>query len=293
MNDKEILNLAAKHNLVLLLESLRINDMGLDFKVAIGRTESGEEWVLRIPRFPSVMKRAKVEAHVLHLVASHLDVAVPDWQIHSEQLIAYPLLPGVPGLELDEEGNPEWFVDISSPKYSASMGEVLAQLHSVPIAEATDTGVEVRTPQESRVAWYADIDKVKSEFTVSPALLDRWTAWLADDSYWPKHSVFTHGEIYAGHTLVHEGVVSAVIDWTTAAVGDPARDLMFQQAMSSPESFDLTLEHYERGGGKTWGRLVEHCSEMFSTSPLNFGLYALETGDAAHRQSAAALLNPE
>lgn len=292
LNNAEILDLAAEHGLALDPGSLRINEMGLDFRVVLARTEAGEDWVLRIPRRPEVVDRAVPEGKVLQLVAPRLSAAVPDWRLHSASLIAYPLLPGEPGLELDENGAPVWQVDVSSRAFAESLGDLLAELHGTPLDGAATTGVEVRDPAELRQAWRDDIERVAREFTVAGHLLDRWEAWLGEDSYWPEHIVLTHGEIYPGHTLIRDGRVSAVLDWTTASVGDPARDFSFHQATATPEAFQMTVDRYVRGGGRVWPRLAEHCAEMFSANAVGYGVYVLETGDEAHREAAAAQLNP-
>lgn len=287
-----ILSLAARHDLDLDPEDLRVIEAGLDFRVAIGRAADGQRWVLRMPRRPDVLDRAEVEGRLLELVAPRLSIAVPDWRIRSAELIAYPLLPGEPGLTLAEDGTPQWHVDVSSTTYSAMLGQVIAQLHAIDVEEARATGVEVRSPQESRQQWRDDIARVADAFEVSPALLERWTAWVDENSYWPGHSVLTHGEIYPAHTLVEGERLTAVLDWTTAGVGDPARDLTFQQAGTPPEAFATLLEHYEAGGGRTWPRLAEHCAEMFAASPIAYGVFVLETGDETHRAAAEAGLNP-
>lgn len=287
-----ILALAAAHGLELVRESLRRNDIGLDFLVVHADSVDGDPWILRIPRHPSVMERAAVEGRVLELLRTRVNFAVPDWRIHTERLIAYPPLPGYPGLELSDDGTPEWFVDVDDPMFAGTLGDVLAQLHQVPVSLTLDTGVAVLDPVEVRARWLDDIDVVTAEFPVAASLLDKWDAWLSDRSYWPEHSVLTHGEVYPGHTLVSEGAITGLIDWTTAEVGDPARDLAVQQSLASPESFELTLEHYRRGGGRTWPRIVEHCQLLHSTDALTYALYALETHDPVHRRAAAELLNP-
>lgn len=283
---------AAAHGLELDEASVELNEMGLDFRVAIARTRGGEPWVLRIPRRSEVLGRAATEARILRVVAPHLTAAVPDWRIQTPELIAYPLLPGVPGLELNDQGEPEWHVDVSAPSFATSLGDLLAQLHSIDAAEARPTGIECRDPSEVREAWRADIAKVAAEFEVAPQLIERWTAWLSEDSYWPGWSVLTHGEIYPGHLLVIDNEVTAVLDWTTAAVGDPAKDFMFHQATASAEAFSLTVDRYVERGGRVWPRLAEHCAEMFSASPVTYGLYALQTGEEQHLEAAAAQLNP-
>jgi len=287
-----IARLAAEHDLDVDPASLQVNEIGLDFRVAIARAAGGERWVLRIPRRPDVLARADIEGRLLSLIRPQLTVAVPDWQIHSHELIAYPLLPGEPALTLDDDGSPQWHVDMSSTTYSATLGEFIAQLHSIDAEQARSTGIERHQPEEVRQQWSQDIDRVADAFQVAPALLERWRAWVAEDSYWPDHSVLTHGEIYPAHTLVDGERVTAVLDWTTAGIGDPARDLQFQHSASPPEAFEVLLDHYVRGGGRVWPRLAEHCTEMFATAPLTYGLYALETGDPEHHQAAAAQLDP-
>lgn len=287
-----LLALASSHGLDLVGSTLRTEEIGLDFRVAIARASDGQDWVLRIPRRPDVLERAEVEGRLLDMVAPHLTVAVPDWRISTAELIAYPLLPGLPGLSVGADGEVSWYVDMASPVYARSLGETVAQLHAVDAEEAAATGIEVRSPVQVREAWARDLERVAAEFTIAPALRRRWEAWLSTDDLWPRHSVLTHGEIYPGHTLVEEERITAILDWTTAAVGDPAKDLMFHQVSAPTEAFEVALEAYASAGGRPWPRLAEHCTEMFSAGPIGYGLYALETGLPAHRDAAAAALDP-
>jgi macrolide phosphotransferase len=287
-----LLALAADHGLDLVGDTLTTEEVGLDFRVAFARAADGEQWVLRIPRRAEVLPRAEIEGRLLRVLAPHLDVAIPDWRIRTERLIAYPLLPGTPGLTVRADGAVDWHVDIASTAYARSLGAFVAQLHAADPHAAAETGIPSRSPAQVRETWRTNLARVAEGFTIAPALRERWEAWLAEDSYWPDRSVVTHGEIYPGHTLVKGERLSAVLDWTTAEVGDPARDLMFHRASAPPEAFDAALEAYEAGGGTLHPRLGEHCEEMFSTSPLAYGLYAFETGEPAHREAAAAALNP-
>ena len=124
-----IIRLAAAHDLALDEASISVNELGLDFRVAIAETLDGEAWVLRIPRRHDVIARAEIEARLLQAVAPHLSAAVPDWRIHTDELIAYPLLPGKPGLTLDGAGAPVWHFDVASLTYAESLGDLLAELH--------------------------------------------------------------------------------------------------------------------------------------------------------------------
>lgn len=288
-----ITQLAAEHGLDIDEHSIEINELGLDFRVAFVRTIDAEHWVLRMPRRPDAMERAEIEARVLRVLSPRLDVAIPDWQIHSDELIAYPVLPGTPGLEIDDDGEPIWKVDPSNTEYCTTLAELLVALHSIDPSEFEGLGVPVYTPEEERARRKSDIDRVTHEFEVAEALRERWQHWLEDDSYWPDHSVFTHGEIYPAHTLTEGSRISGVLDWTTAAVGDPAKDFVFHQSTATPEAFERTLEQYTDAGGTVWPRLAEHCAEILSASAVEYGVFALETGDEQHRQAAAMQLNPQ
>lgn len=288
---REICELAEIHGLTLDPSSITINELGLDFQVAIGTTNSGDSWVLRIPRRPDVTERAAVEGRLLHCLAPHLDVAIPDWKIHSEQLIAYPLLPGEPGLTLDEAGQPQWHFDLESRHYAHCLADVLAQLHAVDPRVVADSGIEVFNPDSVRQRKREDIATVVNEFEVSPDLQDRWNAWLADDRYWPQHTTVTHGEIYPAHQLMTGERIDSILDWTTAAIGDPARDFVFHQASVSPQAFDATVARYVAQGGVASPLLAEHCAELFSTAAVDYGLFALQTGADEHLKAAAAQLN--
>ncbi len=287
-----LLALAADHGLDLVGESLRTEEVGLDFRVAFARARDGQDWVLRVPRRAEVVPRAVIEGRLLALVAPQLEVAIPDWRVSTERLIAYPLLPGTPGLTVRGDGTVDWHVDMTSSEYARSLGAFIAQLHAVDPVAAAGTGIPSRTPAQVRESWRADLAQVAEGFVIATALRERWEAWLADDSYWPDRSVLTHGEIYPGHTLVRGERLSAVLDWTTAAVGDPARDFMFHRVSAPPEAFDAALAAYADGGGVLHPRLGEHSEEMFSASPLAYGLYALETGEPEHCEAAAAALDP-
>lgn len=288
----QLTRLAADHGLQVDSESLVLNELGLDFRVAIAQAADGERWVLRVPRRAEVMERADVEGRLLAVVAPHLRVRVPDWRIHTQDLIAYPLLPGEPGLEITSSGELMWNVDVSSEEYALSMGDLLADLHTVDADAARAAGVESREPGEVREQWRTDINTVAAEFAIAPDLADRWQEWLAHDSYWPEFSAVTHGEIYPAHTLVQGGHITAVLDWTTAEVGDPARDFAFHHTSASAYAFGLTVKRYAERGGRVWPKLREHAGHIFSASPVKYGLYALITGEHEHREAAAAALNP-
>lgn len=272
--------------------SISVNELGLDFQVAIAEAADGRSWVLRIPRRPDAASRAAVEGRFLNAVAPHLSVAVPDWQIRTAELIAYPLLPGEPGLTIDERGVPQWHFDRESPAYADSLGTFLAQLHTIDPAVVRGSGIPEFSPAEVRQRKRDDIDRVVTEFEVAPDLRRRWSQWLDDDSYWPAFTTVTHGEVYPAHQLMDGPLNLSILDWTTAAISDPARDFIFHHASVSAAAFEATISRYVEAGGRVWPRFAEHCAELYSTSPVELGLFALQTGEPEHLEAARTQLNP-
>ncbi len=63
----------------------------------------------------------------------------------------------------------------------------------------------------------------------------------------PQVVAFCHNDLGAEHVLVdvEANAVTGIIDWTDAAVTDPVRDLALIYRDLGPETFELTLDHYE------------------------------------------------
>jgi macrolide phosphotransferase len=292
----DVIALAAAHGLHLSAQDATVNEAGLDYRVVMVSDATDRGWVLRVPRRADVSEGMAAETRVLDLVAPVLagdGVAVPDWRVRLPELIAYPALPGAPGLTLTDAGEPDWHMDPASPDYAERLGRLLARLHSITPEQAEAAGVEVRTPAQVRQAWRDDVARVSEAFTVSPALTGAWQAWLEDDTCWPGQTVMTHGEIYPAHVLFdEEGTITGVLDWTTARVDDPARDLSAQYGAAGEEMLQAALTAYERAGGHVHPGLAAQAKHLWDASPIGYALYALTTGAETDLATAAAMLNP-
>lgn len=288
----QIAALAASHGLTVDPASVRINEAGLDYRVAHARDDTGADWVLRIPRRRELAAGARTESLLLDLVRDRIDPAVPDWRVRADDLIAYQLVPGHPALTL-EEGEPVWHVELDSQRFARAYGTLVGQLHAVPVDAVVAAGLPNPTVEEVRAARREEYDRVADAFTVAPALREQWEAWLDSATGWPDHTAFTHGELYHAHILINDDeAITGVLDWTTAGFGDPARDLMFQAGFAPQAAFETFLAAYEEAGGQVWSGLADHCAALLSFGPVGHGLYALQTGEAEHRAAAQAALNP-
>lgn len=285
-------DLAARHGLDLEVDSVRLNEAGLDYRVAYARASDGTDWVLRVPRRPDVAAKLFEEQRILEFIRPRLSVAVPNWQVCTEALVAYRRLPGEPGLTLDANGTPVWHFEPSLPEFGAALGRLIAELQAVDAEAAAEAGVPVMSTGEVRARWRADWEQVRAEFEIAPHLQERWQAWLGNDALWPTSTAFSHGELYAAHVLIETpGRIVGVLDWTTARVGDPASDFTYQHMMGEA-AFEATLAAYLEAGGRDHPCLAQRCAELAAAAPLAYGLFALRTGDPQHRASAAAQLFP-
>ncbi|WP_035280155.1 macrolide 2'-phosphotransferase [Brevibacterium album] len=289
----EIAERAAAHGLDVDAETMRTVEAGLDYRVAFASAEDGTEWVLRIPRRADVSEKVADEARILGLVRDRLPAAVPDWRISGPDLIAYPRLPGEPGLTLSTDGEPQWHFDREDPHYARSFGRLIAHLHGIGAEDARAAGVSVRTADEERAEWRARLERASAAFAISDGLRASWEVWLDDDGLWPEFTALTHGELYPAHLLLDsDGEVRSVLDWTTAKVGDPAVDFMYHHMLSGPEAFRLAVEAYAELTGRVPRRLGERCEALLSAGPLSYAEYALTTGDPEHAAAAQAQLTP-
>ncbi|TDW24087.1 aminoglycoside phosphotransferase family protein [Kribbella kalugense] len=78
-----------------------------------------------------------------------------------------------------------------------------------------------------------------------------WDAALA--STWDRPPMWFHGDIASGNLLVQDGRLSAVIDFGTSGVGDPACDLVIAYTFFSGESRSAFRDAVQQDSA-TWAR---------------------------------------
>ena len=294
MTINEIQLLAGKHGLY-LEDNMEFNEMGIDFRVGFATDDKGNPWLLRIPRRKDLAEQIETEKRILQLVKKHLSVQVPDWQIVSGDLVAYPLLKDKPVLTYDAQTyEVTWNMDRESPAYTPSLAKVLVELHSIPKKQVEENGLKVLEPSELRGEIADRLQLVKSELGLSKKLEIRYRKWLDEDALWPDFTGFVHGDLYAGHILASDkGIISGIIDWSTAHTGDISQDFAGHVNVFGEESLQKLIADYEKEGGKVWERLYDQVMERAAASPLAYGAFAVETQDPSHIAAAKAQLGAE
>jgi macrolide phosphotransferase len=297
-----LLAAAREHGLRLTLERLELDETGADFLVAHAIDEQGVPWIVRSPRRADVLERAAAERRVLELVRTRLPVDVPDWRVFSPQVIAYPRLGGNPAAVVDmNAGGYVWRFDETAPPASFldTLADALVALHRIERGEAVAAGVRLQQPVQVRETFAERMDRSREVLDVPASVWSRWQTWLADDTYWPEHSVLVHGDLHPAHILVgdqHRLVddahrVTGLLDWTEAHIGDPATDFALQYATMGDDPLAALLERYRADGGVTWPRMHDHIVETWSAYPVVIAAFAILSGEDAPRQLGQALVD--
>ncbi|AEP89313.1 YcbJ [Bacillus subtilis subsp. subtilis str. RO-NN-1] len=290
----EIVGLARSQGLTVHSENAQLNETGMDFQVVFAKDDTGMPWVLRKPRRSDVVERASAEGRTLAFLRANLTADVPDWRIHTPELIAYPMLKGTPAAGIDlEQKQYVWNMDHQPPSdhFILTLAEILAELHGVNPADAGQSGINVMSPEEVRRNTAESMDDVKNKLGVSEQLWQRWQAWINDDAYWPGFSSLIHGDLHPPHILIDQnGRVTGLLDWTEAKVADPAKDFVLYQTIFGEKETARLLEYYDQAGGRKWAKMQEHISEMQAAYPVEIAKLALQTQQEEHVNMALEAL---
>lgn len=213
----------------------------------------GEEMAVRLPRLERVVSQIEKEQRWLSVLAPHLPLAV-----------SLPRARGAPA-----EGFPwAWSVYRWLPGESAATGRLddpvdaaRALAGFLRALQALDTaGGPVPTAENFRrglplahrdAATRRAIEELEGRVDTGAATAAWEAALRAPD--WGHAPVWIHGDLLPGNLLVHEGGLTAVIDWGGLGVGDPAVDLITAWSLfsaQSREAFRTALDVDEA----TWAR---------------------------------------
>jgi aminoglycoside phosphotransferase (APT) family kinase protein len=207
------------------------------------------ELIVRFSKEPDPMRRATLISSEVELLAavadiSPLPVPKPVFADREHGCWAHAKLPGVPllGLPLPQRLT-------HAPAAAARLGKFLAALHTAPARKMA----QLVSPDVVSMAGWRD-EAAASYATVVSAIpaAQRGSveAFLAARP--PKDGgtlVFSHNDLGIEHILVvpATGAITGVIDWSDAALTDPARDfgLLFRDL--GPAALTAALTSYQAG----------------------------------------------
>lgn len=272
------MEIAEKHGIQLKKETLKLNESGVDFQAVFATDKSGKDWILRFPRRADVFSRTAPEKQVLDLIREQVDFEVPQWEVYTDELIAYRSLNGLPVATADIDLQAYvWEIDEKhiSTQFVESLASALVQLHQIPKDKAVEAGIENYSAEEIRLEMKNRMEKTKEKYGVEKDLWQRWQSWLGNDEMWPKQAGLIHGDLHPGHIMIDEEEhVIGLLDWTEAKVADISKDFLGYLISLGENELERLLIAYKEAGGYHWPKMKEHILELNTTIAIDLAEFA-------------------
>ena len=237
--------------------------------------------VFRFPKRAEVERQMAVERAVLEAIAAaNPPVGIPSIQYDGQpssafkfKFAGYPKIPGQPAiaaaLSLDQ------LFGLAAP-----IGRFLSWLHAVPLESVAHIDMETvdmtSLVNEMRREALEVLARVAA--TIGQGRFEQWGAWIQEWDM-PRNGeesrrVLLHNDIAADHVLVNPtgDVVTGVIDWGDAAVGDRAVDLAGVYHLGGQPLMDAVLNGYDGlvdSGAHRRARFIAACRGALD---LSFGV---------------------
>ena len=294
-NTPDFAELAESHGIQLDREAplQRADASDADYATVFAKDVSQQNWVLRVPRRGDVLNVARYEAGVLAFVRRKVGVAVPDWKIHTDKLIAYPMLPGLPAADVDPlMGDMLWRVPSDNGVFLNSLAIAMVRMHDISTQDAEAAGVRGNDAGQARHRIRTLMDDAKALAPVPEVLWKLWERWLYDDSFWPSSTGLINGDLYPQHMLLRKDFeLVGLEDWADAEVGDIARDFAPVFSALGRDAMEDLMLRYARAGGNGWPRMADHAEMYYWAGPLNYAAYAMRTGDLSDLMAVKGVMS--
>ena len=182
----------------------------------------GERLSVRLPRIGWATEQAAKEAVWLPRLARHLPLAVPVQLALGRPADGYPF----------EWSIYEWLPGESASDIAFDAEHAAADLAAfVRALRRIDTYAAHARPHGARGAPLRELDSYVRKATAelgdrvdAGAVIHSWEQSLAAPE-WAEAPLWVHGDLLPGNLLFRHGRLTAVIDWGSLNVGDPACDL--------------------------------------------------------------------
>jgi aminoglycoside phosphotransferase (APT) family kinase protein len=269
------------------VDAVVVQGEGLDNKTY----EVNGQLLVRISKEPDPARRAarvRREARLLAAVAaiSPLPVPEPSFTVAEQGCLAYRKLPGVPLLDLPHPRRAAHARSIA-----ATLGELLTELHAVPVDRMAAL---VGTDDQPLAEWRQEAaETVAAVAGRVPAAHRRAVeAFLAvpppTAGYAP---VFSHNDLGIEHVLVDPLAwrLTGIIDWSDAAIVDPARDFGLLYRDLGPVALDAAIGRY-RTAANDLVTLRERAVFYARCSVMEDLAYGIETGQGKYTDKSLAAM---
>lgn len=216
----------------------------------------GTDLTVRLPTAAGYVPAVAKENQWLPVLAQSLPVRVPTVLAVGVPAEEYPFPWSVRGWLPGETAQHGRIEDLS--RFARSVAEFLVALRACDPTDGPTAGEHSFYRGASPAHYDAETRSGLAALAalagagVDVALAESvWEAALAAE--WSGDPVWFHGDVAAGNLLVTDGALSAVIDFGTSGVGDPACDLVIAWTMFSGASREA-FRHAVGQDDATWAR---------------------------------------
>jgi len=185
----------------------------------------GPAMKIRLPSAERYVAQVEKENRILPLLARQLPLPVPAPLGIGRPDADFPWPWSIQRWIAGETASREIIADMA--RFGHDLGRFLAALQRVDARDGPPAGAHNFHRGGDLAVYDAEARRsiaMLGDRIDGPAALALWEAALA--SRWTEPPVWVHGDIAVGNLLVREGQLSAVIDFGSCGVGDPACDLV-------------------------------------------------------------------
>lgn len=239
----------------------------------------GADLVVRLPRIEGATAQVTKEQRWLPHLAPHLPLAIPEPVAMGQPNDDYPFIWSVYKWLTGEALEYENVHDHA--QLARDLANFILALQKIDTTDAPrpsvanfGRGVPLQTRDTGTRKAIAECDGL---IDTDKALI-AWERALAAPIY-DGEGVWIHGDLLKGNMLMHNGRLSAVIDFGAAAVGDPACDLQPAWSLLTPEPRAVFREAmgvddatWERGRGWSLSVGVIALPYYIDTNPVLAGI---------------------
>jgi aminoglycoside phosphotransferase (APT) family kinase protein len=254
--------------------------------------EVNGELIVRFSKEPDpVIRAANVggEARLLAAVAgiSPLPVPEPSFTAAASGLLAYFKLPGVPLIDLSLSQRPAHGAMVGT-----RIGELLTALHKAPSGAMAQL---VDVDDQPIAAWLGEAAQTYAMVATTVPVVHRPVIEAFLDAPPPADGyalAFSHNDLGIEHILIDPAgwSVTGVIDWSDAAICDPARDFGLLYRDLGPAALHSALRSYRTDAGQVEA-IGARAAFYARCGVLEDMAYGIATGQGKYLDKSLAALN--
>ncbi len=212
----------------------------------------GEDLSVRLPVAESYATAVQKESRALEFLAGRLPVAVPSVVALGEPGRGYPF-PWSIRRWLDGD-TVDRVAGLDRVRLAVDLGGLLRVLRSLPVHAGQAAGRHSFLRGSHPSVYSDDVHAALQRLDDTVDTENCRSVWLAaTSSVWESSPVWFHGDVAVGNLLVSDGSLSAMIDFGTCGVGDPACDLVMAWTYFEGDARDAFRDAVGLDDA-TWGR---------------------------------------